>query len=98
MKKTAVIMVAVTALLCLFLAGCGGRDKGKITTTTHTTTRPANTTHTTMPSTAPHTGNEVTNSTNRAGEAVSDVVGGAEEVLTDAGRAVERGAEDIFRR
>lgn len=107
MKKAALILIAVTALFCIFLTGCGDADDGKITDNAN---QSENVSDNPMNNAGQANSGDTDRGNNGAdsdagrdmGDAVSDIGQGAEDVVSDAadavsdaGRGLEDGAEDL---
>lgn len=93
MKKTAIVMVMVAALLCLFLVGCGNADDGKVSDTS-TMPDTSSTTTTTMKNN--NIGDDIKDGVSDAGDAVGDVVDGVGEAASDVADGVGDGVRDIM--
>ncbi|MCH5190962.1 MAG: hypothetical protein J1F23_02220 [Oscillospiraceae bacterium] len=100
MKKAAIIMIAVTALFCIFLTGCGDADDGKITENANPS---ENVSDNSMNNAGQANSGDTDKGNNRAdsdadrdiSDAVSDVGQGAEDLVSDAGDMVSDAADAV---
>lgn len=99
MKKVAIVMTLVTALLCVFLVGCGNVDDGKIndngTTKPSTSRNEADNIVTDASDAVSDVGEGIGDAVGDVGDAVGDVGEGVGEAVSDAGKGLGDGIKDI---